>query len=96
MTATVTFETIWQRIRTCQGMTFATRTGLSFAYEIEGSTALWVNRDGRRVDQRIPKSVFGTAFERVPLENTSAVKDLRGSSYVYGIMMNARIRCEDW
>ena len=93
---TTTFETVWQRIRTSEGMTFSTKTGLSFDYEIEGSTALWVNRDGRKVDQRIPKSVFGTAFERVPLEDTSAVKDLRGSSYVYGIMMNARIRSEDW
>ena len=96
MTATVTFDTVWHRIRTYEGMTFATKTGLSFDYEIEGSTALWVNRDGRKVDQRIPKSVFRTAFERMPLENTSAVNDLRGSSYVYGIMMNARIRCEDW
>ena len=93
---TTTFETVWQRIRTSEGMTFSTKTGLSFDYEIEGSTALWVNRDGRKVDQRIPKSVFGTAFERVPLEDTSAVKNLRGSSYVYGIMMNARIRSEDW
>lgn len=68
MTPAVTFETVWQRIRTCEGMTFATKTGLSFDYEIEGSTALWVNRDGRKVDQRIPKSVFGTAFGRLPLE----------------------------
>ena len=96
MTTAVVFETVWQRIRALEGEEFTTRSGLPFDYEIEAFTALWVNRDGRQVNQRIPKSVFERAFGRVPLANTSDVNDLRGSSYVYSIMMDARIRRGDW
>lgn len=36
------------------------------------------------------------ALERVPLKNTVAVQDLLAPSYIYGILMDARIRESDW
>ena len=96
MPLTIAFEAVWQRIRAHEGEEFATKTGLPFHYTVEGSSTLWVFRNGNVVNKSVHKSQFEKALRRVPLNNTSAVNDLICYPYVYSIMMDARIRRGHW
>ncbi len=49
-----------------------------------------------RTNQQIPKSHFQAAFALVPLADTAPIQSLRRPSYLYAILMDSRIRLNDW
>jgi hypothetical protein len=74
-----------------QGETFRQIRGEEFRYRTSG-TALHPDR----TNQALPKSHFRQAYDMMPLTNTVALHDLRGPSYIYAVLMDARIRQGDW
>jgi len=84
-------DKVWGRIVAHEGETFAQIRGRRFEYQahrgyLRPSTT----------NQNIPRSHFEKALALVPLANTVAVQDLRGPSYIYAILMDKRIRQNDW
>jgi len=51
-------------------------------YEVVGSSII-----PEGVNQNVSISQFEKAIEHFPLENTAEIQDLRGSSYIYSILM---------
>ncbi len=86
-----TFSTIWRRIRHHEGDTFTQIRGGKFTYAIAQETVI-----PDRTNQNIPRSQFEEACRLLPLKNTVPVQHLRGPSYIYAILMDARIRLEDY
>lgn len=88
---TITIEEIWRRIEAHAGADFRLIGGDVFQYEVPGNYLRPVGRV-----RHLSRTNFGKALPRLPLENTTDVKDLQGSSYVYAILMDSRIRRSDW
>ena len=97
------FEQIWDRICSLQGQRFATKMGLPFTYSVEARTTVWVERNGRRVNQSLGKSNFSQVYlmmhER-PIEGPGEItgrarqrreSDVRGPSYVWAILHDKRV-----
>ncbi len=84
-------EIIWKRIVAHEGETFRQIRGQEFQYSVAQS----VLRPST-TNQNLPKSVFDTALKDVPFENTVSLQKLRGPSYLYAILMDRRIRGNDW
>lgn len=82
---------IWARIEAHAGEEFRLRQGKVFTYEVPGNYLRPVGRV-----RHLSKSNFEKALRRVPFENTTSIRDLQGSSYVYAILMDKRIRRNDW
>src|SRR5262245_56145473 len=82
---------VWRRIEAHQGDDFATKTGKPFTYTIRNGAVR-----PSRTDWQISRGDFEKALERVPLKNTTEVHDLQGPSFIYAILMDERIRAEDW
>ena len=47
-------------------------------------------------DQLLARSQFEKALARMPTEGPGALQDLRGPSYLWAILMDDRVRREDW
>lgn len=88
-------ETVWDRIRRRAGEPFETVTGLPFTYRVPGDY-MRVNRDGREVNQSLSKTNFAKALALMPAAQPSDIKDRRGSAYTWAILMDERIRQNDW
>lgn len=82
---------VWERISAHAGETFHQIRGGEFTYVAESG---YLRPD--RTNQQIPRAHFEEALGLVPLENTVPVQHLRGPSYIYAILMDARIRQDDW
>ena len=87
----VSIDAVWSRIERHAGEEFTLRRGDRFTYEVPGNYLRPVGRV-----RHLSKSNFAKALPRLPLENTTGIKDLQGSSYVYAILMDDRIRSGDW
>lgn len=87
----VTFDTIWSRIKSNEGSPFYQIRGQEFTFEILGQ-AVAVST----TNQNIPRSHFEEATHLLPLNNTVSVQHLRGPSYIFAILMDKRIRQQDW
>jgi hypothetical protein len=85
------FEIVWRRIETHAGEQFMQIRGGKFTYKVIGGHVV-----PNRTNQQIPKSNFEEAFALIPLENTVPIQHLRGPSYIYAILMDDRIRTDDW
>jgi len=86
-----TFEEIWGRIKEHSGETFKQIRGGEFTYDfMRGYIIL------SRTNHNISRSDFKEAYSLVPLKNTVPVQHLRGPSYIYAILMDKRIRKDDW
>lgn len=85
------FAEVWQRIEASAGKTFEQIRGGEFTYEIR-SGSVWPDRTNRG----LPRSHFAQAFELVPLTSTVPIQHLQGPSYLYAILMDHRIRQDDW
>lgn len=85
-------DVIWDRITVHEGETFRQKQGQEFTFTLKGdaivpSTTNWI----------IPKSSFEKALELVPLKNVAIIQRVcQGPSYVYGILMDQRIRNGLW
>jgi hypothetical protein len=97
------FEAIWEHICRLQGQKFRTKTGVPFTYSVESGTTVWVERDGRRINQSLTKSNFAQVYSMMkdgpidgPAEiNQRAMKrgesQVRGPSYVWAILDDNRV-----
>lgn len=85
------FEEIWGRIREHSGETFKQIRGGKFTYESKSGYIVL-----SRTKHNIAKSDFKEACNLVPLNNTVIVQHLRGPSYIYAILMDKRIKKDDW
>jgi hypothetical protein len=84
-------EIIWERIKEFEGEEFSQIRGGTFTYKVSGNS-LELSRTNRNVS----KSTFKKALENVPLENTVPLQNLQAPSYLYAILMDKRIRKNDW
>jgi hypothetical protein len=84
-------NSLWQRIEAHAGQEFHLTRGAQFRYKVAGGHVL-----PDRTNQQIPKSHFEKALALVPLADTTEIQDLRGPSYIYAILVDARIRQSDW
>ena len=88
-------ESVWRRIESHQGEEFKTVTRLPFTYAVEGA-GIWFFRDGRRINRKLTRTQVDTAIARCPLRSTTEIKDLMDYSYLFVLLLDARIRREAW
>jgi len=84
------FGTVWQRIVRMQGATFNQIRGKEFTYRVAGGHVV-----PSTTNRNLPRSSFQAAFERGPLTNTVALRDLQGPSYLFAILTDPRISSND-
>ncbi|TDO34736.1 hypothetical protein EV643_12696 [Kribbella sp. VKM Ac-2527] len=89
------FKDVWDRVERCAGQTFTTATGLEFTYRVPGNY-LRVTRDGREINRSLSRTNFEKATSAMPAEKPSDLKDRQGSAYTWAILMDSRIRRDDW
>jgi len=87
----VSFETVWRRVEAHAGQSFRQKRGGEFTYEVRSGT-VWPDRTNRALS----RSQFAQAFKHVPLSSTVPLQQLQGPSYLYAILMDDRIRQQDW
>jgi hypothetical protein len=87
----LTFETIWDRIKSHAGQKFTQLRGGQFTYRVTEAAVV-----PDRTNQNLPRGHFEEASRLLPLENTVPVQHLRGPSYIFAILMDPRIRGSDW
>ncbi len=82
---TKNIDKVWANIRKHEGESFYTVTNIEYRYVFKDNCIL-INNDPRR---RITKASFEQALE---IENPTPSKiNLRGQSYIYGIITDSRI-----
>ena len=86
---------VWQRIEQYAGSEFKTVTGLPFIYRVPGQFVR-VTRDGQEINRSLSRTTFANALRDMPVSNPGQLKDVQGSAYVWGILMDPRIRQSDW
>lgn len=84
-------DKIWNRIIENEGFEFRQIRGGIFSYRINANSILL-----DRTNRAISKSEFKKALRYVPLKNTVSVQHLQAPSYIYAILMDPRIRKDDW
>jgi hypothetical protein len=87
----ITPDELWRRIIANTGQWFQTIRGMNFVYVVANGAV-----HTSRTNHQLSRSQFEKALARVPLNNTSVVQDLRGPSYIYAILMDERVRANDW
>ncbi len=88
---TISAERVSDRIMSHSGHEFSLLRGKRFAYEARGRTICL-----HTTNRMISRTAIERAPERVPLSATVDVQDLSAPSYIYGILMDHRIRNGDW
>jgi hypothetical protein len=88
-------EAVWRRIVSHQGEQFQTVRGLPFTFEVEGA-GIWFFRDGKRVNRKLTRTQFEVALSRCPLARTTEISDLMDYPYIFAVLMDRRIRGEEW
>ena len=86
---------VWVRIVDHQGERFDMGGGLPLTYEVEGA-GISVLRDGRRIDKKLWRGDVEKAVERCPLRKTTDIKDVMDPAYLFALLMDKRIRQNDW
>lgn len=82
-------ETIWKYIRFCEGRVFKTVKGVEYTYLVYDNYLL-INDDKRR---KITKDSLMTALTITnPTPSKIQRENIWGSSYVYGIITDKRIK----
>lgn len=87
------FAEVWQRIQAHAGHRFRLARGREITYTVVDDV---VHIDGS--DSRVHISQFQHALDLVPVTGPSVFDEasLWGPSYLYAIMMDARISCNQW
>lgn len=86
-----TIESVWERIRGCAGQEFRTVSGLPFTYRVPGNY-LRVDRTNRNLS----RTNFAKALPRLPADGPRQLAGRQGASYTWAILMDPRIRQNDW
>lgn len=84
-------DSVWRRIVAHSGETFFQIRGKPFTYSARGRT-IYLHTTNRMIS----RAAIEKALTFVPLKNTVAVQHLSAPSYIYGILMDQRIRSSDW
>ncbi|MFB4169017.1 hypothetical protein [Virgibacillus sp. JSM 102003] len=84
-------ELIWQRVVEFEGQPFTQIRGGKFTYKVEGNLIKL-----SRTNRSISKNTFKDAMKYVPLENTVPLQNFQAPSYLYAILMDDRIRKNNW
>jgi hypothetical protein len=84
-------ELVWKRIKEYEGEIFKQIRGGEFTYNVKGNVL-----ELSRTNRSISKTVIEEALKYVPLENTVLVQNLQAPSYLYAILMDKRIRVDNW
>lgn len=84
-------EIVWERIKECEGQVFKQIRGGEFTYKVKGNSI-----ELSRTNRSISKNTFKEALKYVPLENTVPVQHLQAPSYLFAILMDRRVRQNDW
>jgi hypothetical protein len=80
------FESMWERVKACEGQEFRTKRDIPFTYRVDGTT---VTPD--RTGYPIHISQFRKAFDLMPLQGPGEINRLvRGPAYVYAILSDRR------
>lgn len=82
---------VWSRIEQHQGEVFTQIRGGEFTYAVDGR-----NLKLDRTNWFIRRADIEQALDLVPLRNTVVVSHLNAPSYIYAILMDGRIRQQDW
>lgn len=86
------FEDVWVRIRNRAGEAFFTKTGIRFTYRVEGERVVL-----NRINYSLSKGDLMKAYPRVPIDGPSEIASLvRGASYVWAILHDARVSLMEW
>ncbi|GAB3861675.1 hypothetical protein GCM10027610_104570 [Dactylosporangium cerinum] len=78
-------------IRDCAGQQFRTVNDLPFTYEVPGN---YLRVD--RTDRNLSRTNFAKAIELMPADGPGQLAGRQGASYAWGILMDPRIRRDDW
>jgi hypothetical protein len=89
-------DEVWRRVVEHEREVFHTKTGLPFTYEVESGSGLWFVREGKRINKRLWRGELEKAIGRCPLGKVTDVSDCFDPSYVYALLMDRRIRGNDW
>ena len=84
-------EAVRDRIVAHEGAVFRQIRGKMFAYKVTGSRLVL-----NTTNQILSWGQIAEAVSRMPVRSTVPLQDLRGPSYLYGILMDPRIRQGDW
>ncbi|MEH7110452.1 hypothetical protein [Bacillus sp. JJ1764] len=84
-------EMIWKRIVDNEGEIFKQIRGKEFSYQVFGN-AISLST----TNHQVPKSQFEKALKFVPLVNTTEIQHLRAPSYIFAILMDQRIKQNNW
>lgn len=82
------FDDTWQRIVALSGETFHQRRGKAFTYAVSGNSL-----KPSTTNRQLPRSHFGRAFARGPLDGPGQLQDLQGPSFLFAILTDPRITC---
>ena len=85
-------ELIWKRIVENEGKEFKQKREKIFTYSLIGKNTIKLSTTNRSIS----KSQFEKALNFVPLDKTTIIQNLQAPSYIYGILMDDRIRKENW
>jgi len=97
------WEQVWDRICSLQGQRFVTKTDKPFTYLLESGTTVWVERDGRTINQSLVKSNFSqvcSMLQSKPIAGPAEINEraiengesqVRGPSYVWAILHDKRV-----
>ena len=85
------FDEVWKRILSCEGEIFIQKRGGQFSFHLRGETL-----ELSRTNQKVSRAVFEKAYESVPLDMPSRLNHVRAPSYLFAILMDPRVRREDW
>jgi hypothetical protein len=82
---------VWARIIAHEGQQFEQIRGKRFSFSRHANTLSLST-----TNQFISRAQIESAYELVPLRSTTQLQHLRAPSYLYAILMDPRIRKQDW
>lgn len=89
------YQRVWRRIVEHQGAEFRTMKNLPFTHTVEGN-GIWFYRKGKRIEQRLGSHDVERAILLCPLKRPTELKEVRDPSYLFGLLMDPRIKNTDW
>ncbi|MFH0850935.1 MAG: hypothetical protein V1924_08365 [Candidatus Bathyarchaeota archaeon] len=86
------FDEVWKRISVRAGDVFFTKTGLRFTYKVEDDKVII-----SRARYKVSKNDLRRAYEMSPLGGPSQLSSaVRGPTYVWAILHDARVTLRQW
>ena len=88
----LSFELVWERIKSLEGEKFETKRGLPFTFEFLGDSFM-----PSRTKYTIGKGNFKKAFDLIPFDGPMVISQtVRGPSYIWAVLHDKRVRKADW